>query len=431
MARHESAREGHRGHCRAPRGGPDRGRRRHGGVSAQLAHRRRRHPGRRARADGCREPAARADDRERQTRGRAARQPAHDRLLRRRVRARERRPRRHRGRTRWAGARVPRVLSARPRDTEGTGHRHPLLRRRRRRVPRDRDRGGARQHRALLLADGRGASGHGEPDDRLLHRHLQHPRDPDPRGRRGRHPLPRHPHLPQPGPGRIHRRRDRRRRLQPAHDRHRADHDRGRAPEDGDQRDARPRRRRHHPARCDRATDAAVHRRCQPRAAHPARHRARLCRALPHGRRARRRGRRAVDGAHREGGHPHGPSRRGPARPRPSRRTPRRRHRPGRSAPRRTGCGARRARGRSGAPGHGHRHHHRRRGRAGGSGVGRLSRRQAACRQPVGDLARRSDAVPAATASQTGACGRRGRLCHADPASGGRRRSPGRRRCSP
>ncbi len=385
-----------------------------------------------ARTDAA-SPLLELSDRERQTRGRAARQPAHDRLLRRRVRARERRPRRHRGRTRRAGARVPRAYPARrTRSTAGSSDIVTLS-----------SVDGDAEFRATvtvqelgstglsLLADGRGASGHGEPDDRLVHRHLQHPRDPDPRGRRGRHPLPRHPHLPQPGPGRIHRRRDRRRRLQPAHDRHRADHDRGRAPEDGDQRDARPRRRRHHPARCDRATDAAVHRRCQPRAAHPARHGARLRRALPHGRRARRRGRRAVDGAHREGGHPHGPSRRGPARPRPPRRTPRRRHRPGRSAPRRTGCGARRARGRSGAPGHGHRHHDRRRGRAGGSGVGRLSRRQAACRQPVGDLARRSDAVPAATASQAGACGRRGRLCHADPASGGRRRSPGRRAARP
>ena len=122
------------------------------------------------------------------------------------------------------------------------------------------------------------------------------------------HALARHAHVPQPRPGRVHRRRDRRRRLQPAHDRHRADDDRGRAAQDRDQRDARPGGCRDLAARRHRAPDAALHRRREPRAAHAARHRARLRRAVPDGGDPRRRGHRPVDGPHREGGDPHGGS---------------------------------------------------------------------------------------------------------------------------
>ena len=150
------------------------------------------------------------------------------------------------------------------------------------------------------------------------------------------------------------------RRLQPAHDRHRADDDRGRAPQDGDQRDARPRGCRDLSQR-----DSTVRqmRRFIGDASHelrtPARHGPRLRRALPHGRDQRRRRRRTGDGPHREGGHPHGPPRRGPARPGAPRRTSRRGHRPGRPAADRTGCRARRARGVAAAAGHGDRHHDR------------------------------------------------------------------------
>ena len=66
--------------------------------------------------------------------------------------------------------------------------------------------------------------------------------------------------------------------------------------------------------------DAPLRRRRQPRAAHAAGLRARLRRALPDGRAADARGRRAGDGAHREGGDPHGRARRGSARARPPRR---------------------------------------------------------------------------------------------------------------
>ena len=57
---------------------------------------------------------------------------------------------------------------------------------------------------------------------------------------------------------------DRRRRLQPAHDRHRTADDRGRPTQDGDQHDARAPRLRALAARRVGAADASVHRRRQP-----------------------------------------------------------------------------------------------------------------------------------------------------------------------
>ena len=135
-------------------------------------------------------------------------------------------------------------------------------------------------------------------------------------GRRARRPAAARPHGP-------HRRRDRRRRPlaprradRPAH--------RGRPPRHRAQRDARPARAGVRRAPGERGPAAPVPRRRLARAAHAAGVDPRLRRAVPHGRRARARGRREGDAAHRGRGGAHGRARRGPADARAPRRGRRR-----------------------------------------------------------------------------------------------------------